>query len=711
MAAETPMSPKRAAKKKSINGMNSPKSRRANISGGRSAASAKSTTSSGSGGRRAGLKSKKKPRSLSPPGTGTRKKKAGSNSLGGSLHASSLHVTSSSSSSPKRTKKKSVSPKVSTNKRASSAGSGVERTPSPSPASKRKVKLTKMPTPPLSAPADMSSRRSKSKIQLPYLNGSDSEDSLDLEQSFSSVRGSKRPNKGASQNDFNASMSSVASKRQNKGASQSDFNASLSSVGSTKSPKASSRKLNASSRLEVPLGSFSPSSPTRKSKAKIATNYLSPQLSPKRTMTMDSASNHSTASTRSKNNRLASMPELDSSAHKSAKNNTRSSSASAINNTRSSSASAIPKSGTGGESLAMKSTNKNKLHQVMEKHGNVGKSSSPNGGVETAPNGASLASKSLGQKNKSHNRSFFGRVNSFRPKPQNRQNSGPMKYSKTLVVIWCVVIAELTLDLVTTVISFIALVGDDTCCGFEIELGRLSLGATIPFLVLILVELGLLFYSIRLTLRASRKPEDQQAAAQKAKDAKGEGEKAENARQKSLRSVWRNLRPAGSTQDAGPWFKAINVLVLLNPFFGCVVAWILLYQTSKAEAFSVLGLEGMSILLHWTSVYLEGHEQNRWTIALHLSPLLPFLVTCTVMLIFVWKEGVCYLVEEGKFNFEGCRVCADKTLPAEIKDGITLETDKINFDDFNRQYVCGDGSEPTPGEYCSLTTNFCFYAY
>ena len=703
MTAETPMSPKRpASKKKAVtgNGMSSPKGRRAKVPSSGVSASGVSAASSGSSKRAKPSpkqNTRKTPRSLSPNGSRASSKRDVDSLRGGSLHTSNKKkVKSKSVQGPK-------SPKP-TNKRYTSS-SGIPVTPSPNPGSKQKVKMAKMPTPPLSAPADVSSRRMRPKVKLPYLNNDSDDESLDLEKPFASTRASKRniDKKGASQgwkrmdfgasmasinsakpsqrklNDFNASMASVSSAKPSQ-RKLNDLNASMASINSAKSPKPSQRKLNASARLEVPLGN-SPSSPPRKSNAKIATAYLSPPMSPKPSYGLDS-SNHSKS-------RLQSMPSLDTSTH--SKSGKQSMAAKNVDGQpRSSSASAIP-SAKPGESLARQNKNKNKLQRAMMSYGNIGKSQN-----EMNRSG-------------SNNRSFFGRKNTASTaagsdKQQSQPENTVHAYSKTLVVIWTLVICELALDLVTTVISFIALISDDLCCGFKIEMGNLALGTTIPFLVLILLELGLLVYSIRLTLRSGRKPEE---ATQNSED------DPENPKGQNMRAIWSYLIPAGtgSAQDASSVFRAINVLVLLNPYFGCVVAWILLYQTSKAEAFSVLGLEGMSIILHWTSIYLEGRKQNRWSIALHLSPLIPFLVTCIVMLIFVWKEGVCYLVEETKFNFEGCRVCADKTLPAEISNGIQLETDRISIEDFNRKYVCADDSEPRPGEYCSSTTNFCFYAY
>ena len=71
----------------------------------------------------------------------------------------------------------------------------------------------------------------------------------------------------------------------------------------------------------------------------------------------------------------------------------------------------------------------------------------------------------------------------------------------------------------------------------------------------------------------------------------------------------------------------LGFLVLLNPFFGCVIAWMLLYQSDKDEAFVVLGLEGASLMLHFISVWIEGSVKNCRTFLCHMIPLIPFLAS------------------------------------------------------------------------------------
>ncbi|KAL3912404.1 MAG: hypothetical protein SGARI_001176, partial [Bacillariaceae sp.] len=71
---------------------------------------------------------------------------------------------------------------------------------------------------------------------------------------------------------------------------------------------------------------------------------------------------------------------------------------------------------------------------------------------------------------------------------------------KSLVLIWILMAAELGFDLVTTIIAFIATLGQQECCGHTIYLGPLPLTTTVPFFLLILAELSFLGRAILLTL-------------------------------------------------------------------------------------------------------------------------------------------------------------------------------------------------------------------
>eukprot|EP00538_Stauroneis_constricta_P004368 CAMPEP_0119561398 /NCGR_PEP_ID=MMETSP1352-20130426/17466_1 /TAXON_ID=265584 /ORGANISM="Stauroneis constricta, Strain CCMP1120" /LENGTH=802 /DNA_ID=CAMNT_0007609589 /DNA_START=367 /DNA_END=2775 /DNA_ORIENTATION=- len=249
---------------------------------------------------------------------------------------------------------------------------------------------------------------------------------------------------------------------------------------------------------------------------------------------------------------------------------------------------------------------------------------------------------------------------------------------KSLVIIWVVVSLELVLDLVTTIISFIALVEDSDCCGSTIDLGPWPRAVTIPFFVLIVIELCFLARAIKLTLCPDlhRPPS-----------------------RNSVNWFCRCMR-----WNAKTVFKIINFMVLINPFFGSVVAWILLYQSSKTECFTVLGLEAASLLLHFISIWLEGDEQTICSLIFHCIPVVPFFVSVVIILIYLNQGGVCYLVEEALFWYSGCQLCPNGSPPT--PDGMCQigNTTNATFVEATRDMLVF-------GQYCSETENFCFFEY
>jgi hypothetical protein len=235
---------------------------------------------------------------------------------------------------------------------------------------------------------------------------------------------------------------------------------------------------------------------------------------------------------------------------------------------------------------------------------------------------------------------------------------------KTLLIIWILVFVELFFDFVTTIISFAALSTESDCCGDPINIGKgLTLGLTIPFLFLILAEVCMLGWSIKQFLLGQLKvPEGEDTSC---------------------------LSFLGSTL----FQKVINIMLMCNPFFGFMVAWMLLYQSNKNDSLTVLGLEAASLVLHFVSVWLEGQIQTRLSMAFHAIPIIPFLAGLIVILVYLDIGGVCFLVEEKMFWYKGCNVCADGTLP------------------MNDLCPDGTGGERVEDEFCSPDKNFCFFAY
>lgn len=149
----------------------------------------------------------------------------------------------------------------------------------------------------------------------------------------------------------------------------------------------------------------------------------------------------------------------------------------------------------------------------------------------------------------------------------------------------------------------------------------------------------------------------------------------------------------------------------------------LLYQSDKAEAFVVLGLEGGSLILHFISVYLEGSVKDCKSFLIQMIPIIPFIASVGLTLFYLKQGGICYSVEKQVFSFDGCEVCDDGFPPWEGKcwypngTSYALQTTNIfaveDVDDIENVWT----SRSNQTEYCAKDNdggppvNFCFYAY
>ena len=195
-------------------------------------------------------------------------------------------------------------------------------------------------------------------------------------------------------------------------------------------------------------------------------------------------------------------------------------------------------------------------------------------------------------------------------------------------------------------------------------------------------------------------------------------EKDEGASSSQKRSCFIRLCCCCLRWNARMVLNALNMLTLLNPFFGCLIAWMLLYQSDKTEAFVVLGLEGFSIILHFVAVRLEGGLRTWRSKLLHSVTILPFLVSVIMMLIYLREGGVCYVVESQLFLFSGCEVCPDTGTPPD-EDGMCGDValtgaggvvgDIYNFDITDLGSLTDRGA--LQETYCSEKVNFCFYSF
>jgi hypothetical protein len=334
---------------------------------------------------------------------------------------------------------------------------------------------------------------------------------------------------------------------------------------------------------------------------------------------------------------------------------------------------------------------------------------------------------------------------------------------KSLVLIWILMAAELGFDLVTTIIAFAATIGDQFCCGYTIHLGPLPLSTTIPFFLLILAELSFLCRAILFTLwpsvfasdhsDSSTSDEDEgfevklsngstPAVSVDGKDGNSNDSEREEmqigstvklqvshepyhdqveeteSRRKPKKCSLRGLLCCCLRWNAKLTLNALNLLTLLNPFFGCLIAWMLLYQSNKTEAFVVLGLEGFSIILHFISVRLEGGLRTWCSRLIHSVTILPFLISVILMLVYLREGGVCYVVERQLFLFSGCAVCPDTLQPPDANGmcgDVALDGTGGVVQDFENLSWNNLGSLTERGAYqdtyCSESTNYCFFSF
>lgn len=141
--------------------------------------------------------------------------------------------------------------------------------------------------------------------------------------------------------------------------------------------------------------------------------------------------------------------------------------------------------------------------------------------------------------------------------------------------------------------------------------------------------------------------------------------------------------------------EALSWVLCVNPFLGCLIMWTLMYEVeSEADALLILGIEGAAIFLMFVTIYLERNSLSTCTMMVHLVPLVPFTVTCFVVWYYLERGGICFIVKENNFWFDGCELCLDGWPP----------------DD---KGLCPDGDDPMQGTYCGekVEEQFCYYGY
>lgn len=270
---------------------------------------------------------------------------------------------------------------------------------------------------------------------------------------------------------------------------------------------------------------------------------------------------------------------------------------------------------------------------------------------------------------------------------------------RSLVVIWVVLGIELFLDLIATAISFVSFLRDPiVCCEEEVEHDTLHLGITIPFIVIIVGEIGFLLRAIFLSLWPKSTYtmggeviiEDEEVASS---DPNGIG--------KTLCCI-----------DWSPTFIfwIVNLLTIINPYFGFFITWILMYQSDKNEALAVMGIEAVSILLHFIAVHLEQSAPTLKLKLMHMLAIVAWLATIFMTLYYLQQGGVCYNSEVNNFWFDGCEVCPDGSPPIDV-DGLQCPYTTVILGRNYTAYEPVFGLTLKKSTICKDDLQMCWYTY
>lgn len=259
-------------------------------------------------------------------------------------------------------------------------------------------------------------------------------------------------------------------------------------------------------------------------------------------------------------------------------------------------------------------------------------------------------------------------------KPKDVDNSGIGNICARITAnaVNLVTFGELVMDLVTNILSFKQLRSDFDCCGKTIDYGALTLGVTIPYFFIVVVEMAMLTYSVFCPKTTKKDVHNNNMLDDDDFDDES-----------TVTVQWQCTMS-----------EALSWVICINPFLGCLITWTLMYEVeSRNEALLILGIEAAAIVLMFITIFLERNELSTCTMMIHLVPLVPFTVTCFVVWYYLERGGICFIVKDNTFWFDGCDLCADGFPP---DDG-----------------TCPDGDTPTPGEYCgaSVEEQFCYYSY
>lgn len=263
---------------------------------------------------------------------------------------------------------------------------------------------------------------------------------------------------------------------------------------------------------------------------------------------------------------------------------------------------------------------------------------------------------------------------------------GP-RWKTTVILVAALTLIGLSIDLVTTIISCISLATTLSCCGTKIDTGSLTAGITIPYIVLLFVEFTLELCNIRQARKNSAWDKERlelfdDGGVLDDVEFFDENDSQEDYDEEKARFHFREI---------------IEWILLANPFLGCLLTWVLLYEVNDAgQAILILVLNSSSMFFKYCTVIVERAKCSVTTCVLNVVPLFPFAATIFIVNFYMQKGGICW--RDGSFWFDGCEMCkiGGTSVPAP-KDAL----------------ACPDGTPTYQDDHCGdiQSKTFCYFNY
>jgi hypothetical protein len=282
---------------------------------------------------------------------------------------------------------------------------------------------------------------------------------------------------------------------------------------------------------------------------------------------------------------------------------------------------------------------------------------------------------------------------------------------RATVIGWNLVLIELVLDLVIAVIAFSAFSGSKReCCGESFRHGAFPWITTLIFFFLVLFEVVLLNRAIFVTVS----PRSINTTPIRSKDEENHSSSDDSSADGYTLSTASGDDPFTCIicciSDWSPKFlmSIVNFMTILNPYFGFLIAWVLMYQAEKGYSIAVISVVAINIILHLLSLYMQKSPKKWWLKLVHGSILIPFLCSIIMAAWYVKQGGRCYSVDMESFSHEGCEVCPNGSpLVNGNLCGETIYANGIS----QTTYKPFDVGQLDQGSTCSDATRACFISY